>query len=346
MNIVIFKLSPLGDTVMMLPVVQALRRLHPDWRITVFTTPLTAKLYREAVPPENVIVIDRAALQRCWLRPWRLARWWWRLWRLRPDAAWLSFDQSSVARFLAATTGARVRAAGAGSAVRWQRGMTHIVPRSPAHSIAEWDWSIARTMMAALGEGWPDAPTPPTWPSTIASQPRNGRARVLIHAGASREYQRWFPERFAALATALARDCEVLWIDRPDVTLAAPAGTRSLAPADAEELLRLTADADLFVGNHSGPFHLAAALGRPCIVFAGPTNFFCDPPWFRERRRILRAPELACLPCDQPLIAASVCRNTAAPMACMRHWSVETVESICRDWLSAAPRAGSPTPSR
>jgi ADP-heptose:LPS heptosyltransferase len=171
---------------------------------------------------------------------------------------------------------------------------------------------------------------------TVATKRLRGRPRVVIHAGASREYQRWLPERFAALAQELARDCDVTWIAREEVSIAAPAGVEVFPPSDLGALVCLFAGVDLFVGNHSGAFHLAAALGKKCVVIAGPSPLPCDPPWHRERHRILRAPGLACLPCEQLNVTVDVCRNFSTPMACMKHWSADAVAAVCRDALRAS----------
>src|SRR5688572_1815583 len=131
MNVVAFKLSPLGDTVMFLPVAQAIRRAHPDWQLTVFATPAAAPLFDGTIAPANLIVMETETLRRAWRRPWGLLGHLRRVRELRPEAVLLSYDQPSVARFLASRSGAGVRIAGAGSVVRWQRGVTHTVTKKP-----------------------------------------------------------------------------------------------------------------------------------------------------------------------------------------------------------------------
>src|SRR4051812_40128056 len=118
MNIVFFKVSPLGDTVMFLPVVQALRRTYPDGRITGFVSPGTATLFRETVRAIELIEIERSALRRLWRHPGRFWQTWRRLRQAKPDAVDLSYDQTSVARILARFSGSRVRAAGDAAVVR------------------------------------------------------------------------------------------------------------------------------------------------------------------------------------------------------------------------------------
>jgi ADP-heptose:LPS heptosyltransferase len=53
---------------------------------------------------------------------------------------------------------------------------------------------------------------------------------------------------------------------------------------DARELIALIAGARLFVGNDSGPAHVAAAAGCPCVVIFGATNPVEWRPWQSEHR--------------------------------------------------------------
>ena len=56
-----------------------------------------------------------------------------------------------------------------------------------------------------------------------------------------------------------------------------------LAGLSLPELLAAMSAADVFLGNDSGPSHLAAALGRPTVALFGPT----DPAvWAPRGRRV------------------------------------------------------------
>lgn len=55
---------------------------------------------------------------------------------------------------------------------------------------------------------------------------------------------------------------------------------------DARQLIALAAGAKLFVGNDSGPAHIAAAAGKPCVVIFGVTNPAQWHPWQVEHRVI------------------------------------------------------------
>ncbi len=220
---------------MFLPVVQELRRLRPTWRVTVFTTSLCAPLFQPWLNAGDIWVEDRDVLHKSWRRPGVLLKWLWRVRKLRPDAALLSFDQSSVARFLAVASGARVRIGGAESAVSWRRGLTEEIAIRDGQSLAEWDWEMARSLGSALDPAWPAKPPPPKL-AVNRSSSRTSRPQVLIHPGASRAYQFWPTERYVNLAERLAEGCDVTWVLYPGGPSLVPrAPVRSVSPANLSE---------------------------------------------------------------------------------------------------------------
>jgi ADP-heptose:LPS heptosyltransferase len=206
-----------------------------------------------------------------------------------------------------------------------------------ADSVVGWHWAMGRELARAAGAAaaWPDEIPPPDLRHLItAAEKRGARPRVVVHAGSSRGLNRWPAGRFAAVANGLARDAEVVWVERPETAGAAtdPA-VRRVAAADLRGLASLLAGADLFLGNNSGPMHVAVALGRPGVAVTGPSAIGWDPFWHRERWRVLRHPALACAPCERPNKVTPACANTAAPLACLDYWSAAAVEAECRAWL-------------
>jgi ADP-heptose:LPS heptosyltransferase len=63
-----------------------------------------------------------------------------------------------------------------------------------------------------------------------------------------------------------------------------------VAGAPLSEIKALLAGAALFVGNDSGPAHMAAAFGVPSIVIFGPSDPEIWGPW-RTASEVVRAPE-------------------------------------------------------
>lgn len=95
------------------------------------------------------------------------------------------------------------------------------------------------------------------WPMRSAAiSSRRGR-RIVIHPGAANPIRVWPRPRFEELAHRLRNDgWEVHLIDENLPAL--------------EDLLTILDSADRFIGNDSGPGHLAALLGVPTFTIFGP----------------------------------------------------------------------------
>jgi ADP-heptose:LPS heptosyltransferase len=117
--------------------------------------------------------------------------------------------------------------------------------------------------------------------------------------------KRWLPERFAALADRLHVDtgASIVLLGGPadrllcaqvQQAMRAPAVDLSGAAAFAERGALLQR-ARLFVGNDSGPMHLAVATGCPVVAIFGPTSPALYGP-YSALARVVRL-DLACSPC-------------------------------------------------
>ncbi|MES2692542.1 MAG: glycosyltransferase family 9 protein [Verrucomicrobiota bacterium] len=336
MNLAIFKTNYLGDNVVFLPTVQELRRRYPQWRLTLITSPADAPLYAHAIPAEDLFCIAPLALKRLWRSPLAFARWYQTLRRRRFAGSLVSYDQPSTAHALARLTGGPIRAGADGLRIRVRGALTHTVGCQPGWSIAQWNWEITRAFVTALGgTDWPATPPPPDL-SHLADSLARRPSRVVLHAGSKWEFKRWPLERFTELAGRLARDHEVIWIDAPDTCAALlPPNVARIATPDLRALVSVLASASLYVGNNSGPMHVANALGTPMVVVTGPSDTTWDPAWYRDRAKVLRLPDLACQPCEGIHFLPEGCTNFADPRACLLRWSVDTVETICRAHLAA-----------
>ncbi len=103
---------------------------------------------------------------------------------------------------------------------------------------------------------------------------------VVIHPGASRPNKRWPVERYAAVAVHMVcrwrlpvvvlsgnqaerRTAEQLAAALPELIRPAP-------PLSLKQLAAVLRGGRLYLGSDSGPLHLAAAVGVPCVGLYGP----------------------------------------------------------------------------
>jgi ADP-heptose:LPS heptosyltransferase len=137
------------------------------------------------------------------------------------------------------------------------------------------------------------------------------RPLVGIHAGAHAPSRRWPAERFAVVADHLARhwDAQIVLTGGPgeeEIAQAVAAGTKLAGRAtpalnvagrtSLSGLAALIERMDLFIANDTGPAHLADALGTPSVTIFGPADHRRWAPLAQTRHPIVRQPA-PCSPC-------------------------------------------------
>jgi ADP-heptose:LPS heptosyltransferase len=133
-----------------------------------------------------------------------------------------------------------------------------------------------------------------------------GRDYALLHPAALYATKQWAPEKFARLGAWLEAEVglSVVYSCGPGETpvldaveRAAGRTIRRLGGPDLGQFAAALAGARLFVGNDSGPAHMAAALGRPGVVIFGSSSSAIWGPWLPARVwRVVQNP-YDCNPC-------------------------------------------------
>lgn len=144
---------------------------------------------------------------------------------------------------------------------------------------------------------------------------RAGRAKdkalIAIHPGGSSRLKRWSLEHFEALARiATDANCQCLWLVDPagtgrDSNL--PAGSIVARPS-LRELIALLSQCDLLVSNDGGPMHLAGALGVPTFAVYSWGNPEWWKPYTRARHYSVRREDITCRFCaGQCIYSEPIC---------------------------------------
>jgi ADP-heptose:LPS heptosyltransferase len=105
---------------------------------------------------------------------------------------------------------------------------------------------------------------------------------AVMHPFASAMEKSWPSHRFVELARKMATPVAVLAGPQDDATPFADFLVYRNASLNTVKLL--LRDASVFVGNDSGPAHMAAAFGVPSVVLFGPSNVDTWAPWKTESR--------------------------------------------------------------
>ena len=89
---------------------------------------------------------------------------------------------------------------------------------------------------------------------------------------------------------------------------------------------------DLFIGNDSGPMHIAAAVGTPVIGIFGPTNPVKNRPWGTYSDAVVVRHPLPCSPCYVAFSGNVDCTNPNR-LECMTSIGVDEVFEAVKSML-------------
>lgn len=122
---------------------------------------------------------------------------------------------------------------------------------------------------------------------------------AIIHPFAALPEKTWPAERFLAVADHLRQQALEPWfIGGPGDDFAPFAGYRHLTNAPLKDVMSALQSATLFVGNDSGPAHIAAAFGVPVVALFGPSDPVVWAPWRTESQVFASADGIAAISVD------------------------------------------------
>jgi heptosyltransferase III len=105
----------------------------------------------------------------------------------------------------------------------------------------------------------------------------NNRPLLLVHPGSGGSLKRWSSAGFRSVIEAWQSeigDAAILLgpAERDEIDAWRSAGSPVLAPETPTELAAMLAVGDVYLGNDSGPTHLAAAVGLRGVALFGPSD--------------------------------------------------------------------------
>ena len=347
MKILIRATNWVGDAIMALPALRAVRKRFLDAEIAIVARPYVADIYRDQEICDQLIPYDPKALHaglsgreglatELRARKFDIAL----LLQNAFDAAWLAWRAKIPERIGYARDGRSLL-------------LTKAVPvprngEIPAHEKFYYLELLRRA-------GWLDSVPDEQFIRLRVPEEkgrraeeflhqacvRSGAARIAIGAGASYGSAKcWQPSRFADVANRLqsAADADVILFGT-----AAESGVSSAITAEMRrppiDLTGKTAIADLpallsrchlFIGNDSGAMHVAAAVGLPIVAVFGPTDPLGTAPVTLRCSIIQQKPY--CSPC--------FLRRCPTDHRCMTAISAEMVETAARPWLPSTQVQG------
>ncbi|MDQ3704783.1 MAG: glycosyltransferase family 9 protein [Chloroflexota bacterium] len=328
-RILAVKLADMGDLLTITPALQALRAAHPAARIDLLVPPRSADLLKDAPYVDRIVTFDKFAFDslRGLLDVRGIAKTVSFLARLRAsryDGMAIFHHYTSrwgTLKFavLALASGSRIRAGIDNGRGRF---LTHRASDEGFGAMheAEYWLSVAALLGANAGSGWrsriPVGESDKAATRSLLSYFGKERATPLlaIHpgAGAYSPARIWPVEGFGMVAKGLIKShgANVVILGGPDEVEAASKLERLVGETgrvlnlagrtSIHQTAAVLEECDLFLGNDSGPMHLAAAMQTPVVAVFGPSNWRAWGPYTpvgEESPHTIVSRDLPCMPC-------------------------------------------------
>jgi heptosyltransferase II len=330
-----------GDAVMSVPALQALRAQFPQAHISILAKPWVAGLYGREPFCDELIPYEPVKGWKGWGDRWAIAQ---DLRRRQFDCAVLlqnAFEAAAIA-YLA---GIPLRI----GYNRDARGalLTHPIPVPRVGEIPPHQrfYYLELLKRAKLIPGHaPDVGVRLSGATEAAEEGRRlfqdfGTSGAVIGVSPGAAYggaKRWLPERFAAAAVQVSRNrraavavfgseqertiCEEL---RSAVKAGGVACVNFAGRTSLTQFIAMVAACDVYLTNDSGPMHIASALGVPTVAVFGATDEMATGPT-GSQSRVVREP-VECSPC--------LLRECPIDHRCMTRIPAERVTQVALELL-------------
>jgi len=278
-RILIVRLSAIGDVIHTIPLLNALRDSLPKASLS-WVVQKPASILLEGHPSLDELIETHRGFLKSPREVRRLRR------RLREQRYDVVIDAQGLTKsaLLGWLSGAPRRIGYGGE---WGRELSRWFYSERVHTDAPHAVDRMLQLLSPLGIesprvrfSIPESPADRMWVETAVREAELDGGFAVVHPGAGWPSKRWPLERFAAVTRYLGLRCGlptmVVWGSPAEREMAGQivAGSRGHAhlapPRTLRELAALSSRARLFVGSDSGPLHLAAAVGTPCVGLYGP----------------------------------------------------------------------------
>jgi heptosyltransferase-3 len=285
-RVAVIRLRSLGDCVLTTPALALLKAHRPDLKITVVVEPRFTAVF-EGNPDVDEIRPGAA----------------------RADLA-LNLHGGTRSMTLTIASRARVRAGFAHHRYSFLYS-TRIPTAQEILGVSRRVHTAEQLASAVFFLGVPQTPIPRA--RLFAAAPPDLAPYAVIHPFASAPEKTWPAERFAAVARHLRErlGLEPVFLSGPADDPDAFRQFRVSRNEPLERVKSLLSGAQMFVGNDSGPAHVAAAFGVPVVALFGTSDPVTWSPWRTEARILTAAGNIRGIAVEE-VIAAVEARRVRA----------------------------------
>ncbi len=326
-TILVTFLMQLGDLVLITPFLTALRRAAPQAKITLLQDVRWREVMAGNPDIDEILTIDRKGKDNKFSALWQYSK---KLQQKNFDLV-INLNPSERCTFLAAFSGAKYKIGATPKIFKLFFDHKLKLDRQ-AHAADMYLSTLSQLvdtdltndgLKVMLLPGYKEQAEEFWRKNAITAQDK----LIGFNIGSASATKRWLPERFAAVADAVAgRGYKTVFLGSKDelpavATAVSHMSTRPLVATGEFGLGALTAALsrlELLITNDSGPMHLAVSQKVPLVALYGPSKAELYGPYKFDRATVVRA-EPPCTGCRERM------KHQCTDMRCMEDLSVKQV---------------------
>ena len=332
-NILVVQIADIGDVILSSPFLRELRRFYPKAWISLAVQPRIFNLIEKCPYVDEVIAFDWRTTQKKNSYLLGFPRWWMESSRIAKINFWTrDLDMAISTRWnedpCQAASLILMYASGAGQKIAYKdtspdpmlygwKDLNRLITRGPSRGFPKHEVEHQLDILRFLG-ATPHEFSLEVWTSkedelfARSILDKHGVAHtdpiIAFAPGAAWPFRRWSSDRFIELGEWLQKNYNTYILifagkDEHDLALRIERGlhkgkTVNLAgKTTLREMASILRRCTLFIGNDSGPLHVATAAGIPVVGFYGPGEYERFKPWGSNHETLRLG--LSCSPCSQ-----------------------------------------------
>ncbi|MFB0528155.1 MAG: lipopolysaccharide heptosyltransferase II [bacterium] len=322
----------IGDSLFMTPALSALRKGFPNYHISLLINPWVREIFDGNPDVDEIIIYDERSEEKTLKEKIRFIR------SLRNR----NFDLGIVMQPRSYKAALFVYLSKIPERIGYSHSLRNLLltrivkpPKVSVHDIDRF-LNIVLSLGVEPTRKEPYLPLSPEandWADRFLEERGVNKGELLIgiNPGAFKQSKRWPESRYAELSDIIIKElgAKVIIFQGPGEdkivgkVVSLMREKAIIAKTGIKELAALSRRCKLFVGNDTGPIHVAAASGTPVIALFGPADPQRSRPWGRDH--IVIKENLPCSPCSR-----IVCKE----LNCMKSITVEEVFQAIRVQLN------------
>jgi ADP-heptose:LPS heptosyltransferase len=328
-KVIIWKINGLGDFVAYIPTIRILVNEIGINNVFFVLSPVSYNLLSEFYQPNYYFVIDKNKFDSLYKHPKTFFRLFFRLKQFSAQYSLISYDDSSISYILSYLLNIKYRCGFISKISRFNFLLNKKIPLFENENIYLINFRILSFVISShLLDNHKIKSCFNFFRTQFLNTHFLNDNYVLIHPFAQFSYREFELKKFIDVARFISckYNLKVIFIgEAKHKSIFCNYEFDFFDNLSFDFFFKLMANAKLFIGNNSGPMHIAILCQTPFISIEGPSAKNWGPPDFLDFKYIRFNKNVYCSPCESLLAVPKKCLNINSPNLCLASISVQDI---------------------